>query len=116
MIMCSLCRQESKDEEFNAVTLVVQSNAACVDLLVWAELDDIGADSLCGRLSERICTPSAPRTVVAHLPLLIVCLEGFGKLAERFPNLVETSISALRDFLITPSPILEKLYYVIHDR
>lgn len=45
-----------------------------------------------------------------HMPLLMVCLEGLGKLAQKFPNIAGTSISYLRDFLVDPSPILGKLY------
>lgn len=45
-----------------------------------------------------------------HMPLLMVCLEGLGKLAQKFPNIAGTSISYLRDFLVDPSPILAKLY------
>jgi len=44
------------------------------------------------------------------MPLLMVCLEGLGKLAQKFPNIASTSIYYLRDFLIAPSPILLKLY------
>lgn len=44
------------------------------------------------------------------MPLLLVCLEGLGKLAEKFPNIASTSIYCLRDFLVTPSPILLKLH------
>lgn len=44
------------------------------------------------------------------MPLLMVCLEGLGKLAQKFPNIASTSIYYLRDFLILPSPILLKLY------
>lgn len=44
------------------------------------------------------------------MPLLMVCLEGLGKLAQKFPNIASTSIYSLRDFLIIPSPILLKLH------
>ena len=44
------------------------------------------------------------------MPLLLVCLEGLGKLADKFPNIASTSIAALRDFLVRPSPILTKLH------
>lgn len=44
------------------------------------------------------------------MPLLMVCLEGLGKLAQKFPHIASTSIYCLRDFLITPSPILFKLH------
>lgn len=44
------------------------------------------------------------------MPLLMVCLEGLGKLAQKFPNIASTSIYYLRDFLVVPSPILLKLH------
>jgi phosphatidylinositol 4-kinase len=37
-------------------------------------------------------------------------IQGLGKLAEKFPNIASTSIYCLRDFLVTPSPILFKLH------
>lgn len=69
-----------------------------------------GADSLCGRLVEKINSNHGPKLVLAHMPLLMVCLEGLGKLAQKFPNIASTSIYYLRDFLVVPSPILLKLY------
>lgn len=50
------------------------------------------------------------------MPLLMVCLEGLGKLAQKFPNIASTSIYCLRDFLITPSPILFKLHRQTVDK
>lgn len=47
---------------------------------------------------------------MAHMPLLMVCLEGLGKLAKKFPNIASTCIYCLRDFLVMPSPILFKLH------
>lgn len=76
----------------------------------------LGADSLCGRLSEKINSNHGYRLVLAHMPLLMVCLEGLGKLAQKFPNISSTSISCLRDFLITPSPILSKLHKQANEK
>lgn len=70
----------------------------------------VGADSLCSRLTEKITSNHGQRLVLAHMPLLMVCLEGLGKLAQKFPNIASTSIICLRDFLVTPSPILLKLH------
>lgn len=50
------------------------------------------------------------------MPLLLVCLEGLGKLADKFPNIASTSIYCLRDFLVTPSPILLKLHKRQNDK
>lgn len=46
----------------------------------------------------------------------MVCLEGLGKLAQKFPNIASTSIYCLRDFLVTPSPILSKLHRQHNDK
>lgn len=71
----------------------------------------LGADSLCGRLTEKINSNHNHKLILAHMPLLMVCLEGLGKLAQKFPQIVaSTCICCLRDFLITPSPILLKLH------
>lgn len=76
----------------------------------------LGADSLCGRLTEKINSNHGYRLVLAHMPLLMVCLEGLGKLAQKFPNIASTSIYCLRDFLITPSPILSKLHRQANEK
>lgn len=77
---------------------------------LWNYILFTGADSLCGRLVEKINSNHGPKLVLAHMPLLMVCLEGLGKLAQKFPNIASTSIYYLRDFLVVPSPILLKLH------
>ncbi|XP_033126679.1 phosphatidylinositol 4-kinase alpha-like [Anneissia japonica] len=95
---------------FNSFDLLVQCNAACVDLLVWAASDEVGADSLIGRLTEKLNAVASGKQLIAHMPLLMCCLEGLGTLAEKFPMLSHATTSALRDFLLNPSKVLVRLF------
>ncbi|CAG7786962.1 unnamed protein product, partial [Allacma fusca] len=88
----------------------VQANANCVELLVWAIGDETGADSLCSRLNEKINDIHANKLALAHMPLLVVCLQGLGGLATKFPTIASSSIQYLKEFLVNPSPILVRLY------
>ena len=48
-----------------------------------------GADTLLTKLVDKIGAHTNHRLIVAHMPLIMVCLEGVGKLAEKFPMLAK---------------------------
>ncbi|XP_056020742.1 phosphatidylinositol 4-kinase alpha-like isoform X2 [Ostrea edulis] len=102
-------KEMEKKTDFHTYEMMVLSCAACIDLMFWAVKEEREAESLCLRLTEKISTNTERKLLLSHTPLLLVALESLGKLANKFPNLAWTMCCTLRDFLVSPSPILSKL-------
>lgn len=103
-----------------------------------------GADSLITKLTDRITSSSSHKLILAHMPLILVCLEvretnlqtlssrvttlphvctftpfcfqGLGSLAEKFPVLAKQSNDCLKEFLTCPSKMLVRLSRQYHNK
>ncbi|KAH8031485.1 hypothetical protein HPB51_017548 [Rhipicephalus microplus] len=110
--------QEQKEHGYACVhrfRASVQTVATCVEILVWAEVDENGADLLCGKLAEKLQAAHGLKLALGHLPILISCLDGIRTLAEMFPLIVDGCVLAARDFLGAPAPVLLKLYQCMEE-
>jgi len=92
----------------NRFKMNVLTNAVCVDILVWATDDENEADNLVVRLTDKI-SQTSHKLIFAHMPLITVCIECLGKLAEKFPGLAKQSTDCLREFLTSPSALMTRL-------
>jgi phosphatidylinositol 4-kinase len=80
-------------------------------------MEETTAESVLNRLADKIHSKNTSHhLIVAHLPLLLVCLRALGQLAGKFPHLASSVIVCLRDFLVNPSPIILRLHHQSQDQ
>lgn len=89
---------------------IVKFNAVCLDVLVWCVENETSAENLSNKLTEDIIPLLGPNIILTHLPLLLSSLEALGGLAMRYSSLADSSKESLSNFLLSPSPVLQKLY------
>uniref|UniRef100_A0A6G1SC07 1-phosphatidylinositol 4-kinase n=1 Tax=Aceria tosichella TaxID=561515 RepID=A0A6G1SC07_9ACAR len=69
-----------------------------------------------GQLNALISQLSSIRKLSSNqLQPIIACLDGFGDLAESDNSIADACLSAMKDFLLKPSPILSKLHRICNS-
>lgn len=94
----------------SSIKVITLTNALCLDLLVWTTKDVKTAEHLSYLLTERLSSSHGYRLVVTCYPIFLACLNGLALLVRKFPMTTVGCIGALCDFLMTPSPVLLKLF------
>ncbi|CAI5445845.1 unnamed protein product [Caenorhabditis angaria] len=88
----------------------LQATITALQLITWAAVDDIDADTICSRLSPRLFVNSTQRLIVSQLSLTLQSLSCLAELAEKFPAVATaTVIPILSRFLLEPAAMLTKL-------
>lgn len=108
--------QHSSDPAMNVNTEVsrqklnIQSATVSLQLIAWAAIDDIDADTICTEIISRLFANQPQRTIISQLPLYLKAISSMATLAEKFPAVATTAVNQnLQRFLLEPAPMLTKL-------
>ncbi|KAF6031162.1 hypothetical protein EB796_010520 [Bugula neritina] len=90
--------------------LSVANTSVSVQLVLWATADESDAEEvLLHRIAEKINGNHNLKYILLQLPLVVTCIEMLGAMAEKFPGLANAIVTTLREFLVSPSPIIDRL-------
>jgi hypothetical protein len=96
--------------------IIILANAAAIELYFLCVEDEQDAEKLCTRCSEKFFINLSLTDTILQGPLIASCIQVFGRLALKYPNLSKISVRHLTDFLTEPSPILLKQYKHIIEK
>lgn len=98
------------NSEVSRQKLNIQSATVSLQLIAWAAVDDIDADTICTEIITRLFANQSQRTIISQLPLYLKAISSMATLAEKFPAVATTAVNQnLQRFLLEPAPMLTKL-------
>uniref|UniRef100_A0A1I7TW40 1-phosphatidylinositol 4-kinase n=1 Tax=Caenorhabditis tropicalis TaxID=1561998 RepID=A0A1I7TW40_9PELO len=102
--------ETTTSSEVSRQKLNIQSATVSLQLIAWAAIDDITADSICTEIIKRLFNMQSQRTIISHLPFYLKAISSMATLAEKFPAVATTAVNQnLQRFLLEPAPMLTKL-------
>lgn len=100
----------------NRNNVIILANASAIELYFLLVEDEIDAEKLCIKCSEKFLLTLSLSETIIQAPLIASCIQVLARLALKFPRLAHISVKHLADFLLDPSPILYKQYKHIADK
>ena len=97
-------------------SLIIAANAAAIELYFLCVEDELDAEKLCTKCSEKFFINLSLSETILQASLIASCIQVLGRLALKYPLLSKTSVKHLTDFLTEPSPILLKQYKHIIEK
>ncbi|CAL2037779.1 unnamed protein product [Caenorhabditis brenneri] len=102
--------EATTSSEMSRQKLNIQSATVSLQLIAWAAIDDIDADTICTEIISRLFANQSQRTIISQLPLYLKAISSMATLAEKFPAVATTAVNQnLQRFLLEPAPMLTKL-------
>ena len=86
--------------------LIILANAAAIELYFLCVEDEMDADKLCTRCSEKFFINLSLSETILQAPLIASCIQVLGRLALKYPMSSKTSVKHLTDFLTEHRPII----------
>lgn len=102
--------QSLSKTKFASLVLQCKACASCVDIILFGIVGEYKTcQNLYEKMTNRLQSNESTRVLLAHVPLLLKCLEGLGYLTLKSTPHSRQVIHCLKEFLLHPSPILLKL-------
>lgn len=102
--------EATTSSEVSRQKLNIQAATVSLQLIAWAAIDDIDADTICTEIISRLFANQSQRTIISQLALYLKAISSMATLAEKFPAVATTAVNQnLQRFLLEPAPMLTKL-------